>query len=60
MRTTILILVVACFASLRGWSQTDAEQGRILSLENAWNQAVQQPRLISTVEAWQIITAQTP
>ena len=42
MRRTVLVLAVACLASLRGWGQTDAEQGRILSLENAWNQAVQQ------------------
>ena len=42
MRTTILVLAVVCLAPLRGWCQANAEQSRILSLENAWNEAVQQ------------------
>jgi ketosteroid isomerase-like protein len=41
MRTTILVLAVVCSAPLRGWCQASTEQSRILSLENAWNQAVQ-------------------
>lgn len=42
MRRTLLALAVACLASWPAWGQADAEQGRILSLENAWNQAVRQ------------------
>ncbi|MFZ0952609.1 MAG: nuclear transport factor 2 family protein [Candidatus Sulfotelmatobacter sp.] len=41
MKTKVLVLAVMWLASLRGWSQIDAEQARILMLENAWNQAVQ-------------------
>jgi ketosteroid isomerase-like protein len=42
MRTKILVLAVVCSAPLRGWVQTNGEAGRILSLENAWNQALEQ------------------
>jgi ketosteroid isomerase-like protein len=42
MRTTILVLAVMCLAPLRGGCQANTEQSRILSLENAWNEAVQQ------------------
>ncbi|MFZ0955378.1 MAG: nuclear transport factor 2 family protein [Candidatus Sulfotelmatobacter sp.] len=42
MRRKVLVLAVVWLASLRGWSQTDAEEARILALENAWNQAVLQ------------------
>jgi ketosteroid isomerase-like protein len=42
MRSRVLVLAVVVLALLRGWSQTDGEEGRILSLENAWNHALQE------------------
>ncbi len=42
MRMRVLVLAIVGLAGLQGWSQSDVEQARILTLENAWNQAVQQ------------------
>ncbi len=42
MRMRVLVLAIVGFVCLQGWSQTDGDQARILTLENAWNQAVQQ------------------
>jgi hypothetical protein len=40
VRRKVLVLAIVWLASLRAWTQIDAEQVRILALENAWNQAV--------------------
>lgn len=41
MRAKFLVLAVVILAGLRGWSQIDDDQARILDLENAWNRSVQ-------------------
>lgn len=41
MKGKVLVLAIMWLASVRGWSQIDAEQAKIIMLENAWNQVVQ-------------------
>ena len=47
IRTTFLVLAVVCLAPLPGWCQTNADRSRVLSLENAWNQAVQEKNIVA-------------
>jgi len=41
MRTKVLVVAFVGLACLRGWSQVDDDQARLLNLENAWNRSVQ-------------------
>jgi ketosteroid isomerase-like protein len=41
MRAKILVLAFVCLTGLRGRTQIDDNQARILDLENAWNRSVQ-------------------